>query len=177
MDDTASGSGLARLTDALRGLPPVRDWNPSVCGEIDIVILRDGRWTHEGAPIARAPLVRLFSTILRREADGYWLVTPVEKLKIVVEDAPFVAVAVEAGETDLTFTTNVGDVVTADAAHRILLRCGEGDSVKPYVEVRDGLEALIARPVYYELAAMAQERQGVAGVTSSGVFFPLDMAS
>lgn len=177
MDDTASASGLARLTDAVRALPPVRDWNPSVCGNIDIVIRRDGGWTHEGAPITRAALVRLFSTILRLEADGYWLVTPVEKLKIVVEDAPFVAVAVEAGENDLRFTTNVGDVVTADADHPIRLRNGEGDGVKPYVEVRDGLEALIARPVYYELAAMAHERAGVAGVTSGGVFFPLGAAS
>ncbi|WP_091743168.1 DUF1285 domain-containing protein [Phenylobacterium immobile] len=173
MDESASASGLARLTDAVRALPPVQDWNPSVCGDINIVIRRDGAWWHDGAPIRRDALVRLFSTILRLEADGYWLVTPVEKLKITVEDAPFVAVAVEASDAGLRFTTNVGDVVTADADHPIRLRAGEA-GLKPYVEVRHGLEALIARPVYYELAALAEAREGVSGVMSGEQFFPLD---
>jgi hypothetical protein len=176
MDESVSASSLARLTDAVRGLPPVQDWNPTVCGDIAIVIRRDGSWTHEGAPIAREALVRLFSTILRREADGFWLVTPVEKLKITVEDAPFVAVAVEPGEDGLRFTTNVGDTVTADAAHPIRVRPGPGGP-RPYLEVRHGLEALIARPVYYELAAMAEDRAGVAGVVSAGQFFALDAAA
>lgn len=174
MDESAASPGLAKLAAGVRperGLPPVRSWNPAVCGEIDIVIGRDGRWTHEGRPIAREALVRLFSTILRRDDDGFWLVTPVEKLKITVEDAPFVATAVERDDAGLRFTTNVGDAVTADAAHPIRVRRG-----RPYLEVRDGLEALIARPVYYELAGLAETQDGRLGVASGGSFFPLEAA-
>jgi hypothetical protein len=180
MDESAASPGLQRLMAAAgapgRPLPPVRSWTPAVCGEIDIVIRRDGGWTHDGAPIGREALVRLFSTILRLDDDGYWLVTPVEKLKITVEDAPFVAIAVAQADEGLAFTTNVGDLVVAGADHPIRLREGPG-GLKPYLEVRDGLEALIARPVYYELAAMAEQRDGAAGVTSAGQFFPLDRAA
>ena len=100
-------------------LPPVHLWNPTACGEIDIRIRRDGTWWHEGAPIARPALVRLFSSVLRRDPDGYWLVTPAEKLKITVEDAPFVAVALEREGGALRFTTNVGETVEAGPAHAI----------------------------------------------------------
>ena len=118
----------AALADAEKGkgLPPVERWNPDYCGEIDLVIRRDGTWVHEGTPIGRARLVRLFSTVLKVENGRHFLVTPVEKLGIKVEDAPFVAVLMRAeGEgaaRRLIFTTNVGDEVTADADHEIVFR-------------------------------------------------------
>ncbi|MBU2136339.1 MAG: DUF1285 domain-containing protein, partial [Alphaproteobacteria bacterium] len=144
-----------------RGLPPVHLWNPAHSGEIDIVIKADGRWVHEGATISRAPLVRLFSTVLRRDPDGYWLVTPVEKMKITVEDAPFIATALDAGADAegrpvLSFTTNVGDEVEAGPDHPIRVEIDPTtDEPRPYLHVRRGLEALISRPVFYELVEMA----------------------
>lgn len=164
-----------------RALPPVEKWNPDYCGELDLLIRRDGSWIHEGTPIGRARLVRLFSTVLKREGDRYYLVTPVEKLGIRVEDAPFVAVlmeSIDAGEAQkLVFTTNVGDGIVAGPDHRLVFREYEqtGERV-PYIEVRAGLEALVARSVYYDLVALGETRQtdGVDefGVWSSGVFFP-----
>lgn len=172
----------ASLEDAdLRSLPPVEKWAPAFSGEIDIVIQRDGTWLHEGAPIKRARLVRLFSTILRREGDEYFLVTPAEKRRIVVEDAPFLAVRMQAkGRGDsqtLSFQTNLGDEVTAGAAHPIYYRMSSEKSGKaPYLLVRGGLEARIARPVFYELVERGVERQiegkDVFGVVSAGEFFP-----
>lgn len=156
-----------------RGLPPVHLWNPDHSGEIDIVIQRDGAWRHEGAVIQREALVRLFSTILRKDPDGIWLVTPVEKLRITVEDAPFVAVRVDAEDGALRFTTNVGDVVEAGPENPIRVETDASGEPRPYVHVRRGLEALIARPVFYELVEMAQDRGGVLGVTSNGQWFPL----
>ena len=160
-----------------RGLPPVHLWNPAHCGEIDIVIKRDGRWLHEGAVIGREAMVRLFSTILRKDPDGIYLVTPVEKLKITVEDAPFIAVAVDRDGGDLTFTTNVGDTVVAGPENPIRVEIGLDDQPRPYVHVRRGLEALISRSVFYELVDMADERDGpggvTLGVTSNGTWFPL----
>lgn len=165
-----------------RGLPPVHLWNPAHSGEIDIVIGRDGRWIHEGAPIAREALVRLFSTILRRDPDGIYLVTPVEKMKITVEDAPFVAVRVDRlvgddGGPVLRFETNVGDTVEASADNPIRIATEAGGEPRPYVHVRRGLEALIARPVFYELVEMAEERGGQLGVESHGRWFPLGPAA
>lgn len=185
MAEVTAKPDLDRLADGAkqapgRGLPPVHLWNPTHAGEIDIVIRPDGSWTHEGAVISRAALVRLFSTILRKDEDGYWLVTPVEKMRIKVEDAPFTAVAVEAardaeGQAVLRFTTNVGDVTVAgpDNPIRVETDPGTGEP-RPYVHVRRGLEALILRPVFYELADMAQMRDGVAGVESAGAWFPLE---
>src|ERR1700727_865091 len=117
MAEAVSG-GLERGTQAAkqapgRGLPPVHLWNPAHCGEIDIVIKRNGLWFHEGTPIGREALVRLFSTVLRKDPEGYVLVTPVEKLAIRVEDAPFIAVRVDRVDETLRFITNVGDVVDA----------------------------------------------------------------
>lgn len=161
-----------------RGLPPVHLWNPAHSGEIDIVIEANGQWRHEGAIISRDALVRLFSTVLRKDPDGYWLVTPVEKMKITVVDAPFVAVAVTDKDGVLTFTTNVGDEVEAgpDNPIRVEVDAGTGEP-RPYVHVRRGLEALINRPVFYQLAEMAQERPSpdgpVYGVVSHGVWFPV----
>jgi hypothetical protein len=159
-------------------LPPVHLWNPAHCGEIDIVIRRDGLWLHEGSPIGRPALVRLFSSVLRKDADGFVLVTPVEKLAIRVEDAPFVAVRVDRRGEALVFTTNVGDQTEAGADNpiRVTHDPATGEP-RPYVHVRRGLEALIARPVFYELAAMAEPRDGTDGaamaVASNGVWFPL----
>jgi uncharacterized protein len=161
-----------------RGLPPVHLWNPGHSGEIDIVIARDGSWRHEGARIGREAMVRLFSTILRKDPDGIWLVTPVEKLKITVEDAPFVAVRVDQvegadGRPALRFTTNVGDVVEASADNPIRVETDAGGEPRPYVHVRRGLEALIARPVFYELVELAKARDGRLGVESNGAWFDL----
>jgi len=167
----------ARVAGA-RGLPPVHLWSPPHCGEIDIRIRKDGVWFHEGSPIGREALVRLFSTVLRLDPDGYHLVTPVEKMKISVEDAPFIAVRVDRDGDALRFTTNVGDEVEAGPDNRIRV---ETDPVtgepRPYVHVRRGLEALIARPVFYELVEMAEPRQTASGeefgVSSHGVWFPV----
>ena len=169
-----------------RGLPPVHLWNPAHCAEIDIFIRKDGAWFHEGAPIGREALVRLFSTVLRKDPDGFHLVTPAEKMKIRVEDAPFVATRVDRslrqdGAEKLTFLTNVGDEVEAgpDNGLRIETDPASGEP-RPYLHVRRGLEALIARPVFYELVEMAQERQTpqgpVLGVVSNGAWFPVGPA-
>lgn len=158
-----------------RGLPPVHLWNPAHSGEIDIVIKSDGRWLHEGAAISREAMVRLFSTILRKDPDGIYLVTPVEKLKITVEDAPFVAVRVDREGGDLKFLTNVGDEVTAGPDHAIRVEVGEDGEPRPYLHVRRGLEALISRPVFYELIDLAEPRDTpdgeTLGVSSNGAWF------
>jgi hypothetical protein len=172
-----AAQGAARQAPG-RGLPPVHLWNPAHSGEIDIVIARDGSWRHEGAKIGREAMVRLFSTILRKDPDGVWLVTPVEKLRITVEDAPFVAVRVdevegEAGRPALRFTTNVGDEVEASADNPIRVETGAAGEPRPYVHVRRGLEALIARPVFYELVELAKARDGRLGVESNGAWFDL----
>jgi uncharacterized protein len=181
MTDSATRPGLEGLAKAAgqapgRGLPPVHLWNPTYRGEIDIVIRRDGSWWHEGAPITRAALVRLFSTILRRDPDGYWLVTPVEMLKIRVEDAPFLAGRLDAAPDALSFTTNVGDTVEAGPDHPIRVETAADGEPRPYVHVRGGLEALITRPVFYELVEMAETRDATLGVISRGAWFPLGAA-
>lgn len=155
-----------------RGLPPVHLWNPPNCGDIDIRIRKDGVWFHEGTPIGREALVRLFSTVLRKDEDGIYLVTPVEKLRIQVEDAPFVATRVDRDGEALRFTTNVGDAVEAgpDNPIRVEMDPQTGEP-RPYLHVRRGLEALIARPVFYELVEMAQPRDGVMAVSSNGEWF------
>lgn len=161
-----------------RGLPPVHLWHPEHCGEIDIRIRRDGVWFHEGTPIGREALVRLFSTVLRLDPDGFHLVTPIEKMKIVVEDAPFIATRVDRDGDVLRFQTNVGDEVEASAENpiRVEVDAGTGEP-RPYVHVRRGLEALIARPVFYELVEMAVERDGVMGVESNGAWFAVGPAA
>jgi hypothetical protein len=159
---------------APRGLPPVHLWNPDHVGDIDIVIRRSGEWLHEGRTIGREALVRLFSTVLRKDPDGICLVTPVEKLRIAVEDAPFVAVAVERRGTALTFTTNVGDEVEAGPDNAIRVESDpQSGEPRPYLHVRRGLEALIARPVFYELVEMAKEEGGALVVESNGARFSL----
>src|ERR1700742_4576254 len=153
-------ASLQRESAAGRKLPPVEKWNPAHCGDIDIRIARDGTWFHEGSPVGRRELVRLFSTILRKDGDDFVLVTPAEKMRIVVEDAPFLAVLLriegEGREQKLIFTTNVGDETMAGADNPIRV---EIDPVtrepSPYVHVRRGLEAKIARPGYYQLVQIA----------------------
>lgn len=160
-----------------RGLPPVHLWNPAHSGVIDIVIRRDGRWFHEGAPIGREALVRLFSTILRKDPDGFHLVTPVEKMRIEVEDAPFIATRVDRVGDVLRFQTNVGDEVDAGPDNPIRVEIAADGEPRPYVHVRRGLEALIARSVFYELVELAEERETPEGlelgVTSGGAYFPV----
>jgi len=160
-----------------RGIPPVHLWSPAHSGDIDIVIRKDGAWVHEGGVIGRDALVRLFSTILRKDSDGFWLVTPVEKMRIVVEDAPFVAVRVDREGEALAFLTNVGDRVEAGPENPIRVEVDPATGEpRPYVHVRRGLEALITRPVFYELVEMAEERGSELGVMSNGEWFPVGAA-
>jgi hypothetical protein len=178
---TLSLAEIARLVEEKR-LPPVDRWNPPHCGHSGMRIARDGTWFHEGSPIGRINMVRLFSTVLRREADGrHVLVTPVEKLDIDVEDAPFIAtglsVAGTGRDTDLTFQLNTGDLVTADADHALRFAEGAGGP-RPYLHVRGGMEALVARPVYYELAELALSGDAdPPGVWSRRTFFALEPAA
>jgi hypothetical protein len=177
--------GLAASASAAsrgKGLPPVHLWNPAFCGDIDMRIARDGTWFYLGTPIGRAPMVRLFSTILKREGDKFFLVTPVEKVGITVDDAPFVAVDFEAEGTGrdqvLTFVTNVGDHVTAGPEHRIrVVRDPATGEPSPYVHVRAGLEALIDRKSFYRLVEKGShaDQGGTSwfGLWSGGAFFPV----
>lgn len=182
--DTAGLEALiARAARAGKGLPPVERWNPAFCGDLDMEIRRDGTWFYLGTPIGRMPLVRLFSTVLRKDADGRtYLVTPVEKVGIRVEDAPFVAVEVDAsGEGEdrtLTFRTNVGDVVEAGPDNPLRFVDEDGtDGLKPYLLVRGRLEALVARPVMYELAELGEEidvaGEAMFALRSKGAVFPV----
>ncbi len=171
---------IARLADAQK-LPPVASWNPDHCGHSDMRIARDGTWFHQGSPIGRAAMVRLFSTILRREPDGrHVLVTPVEKLDIDVEDAPFVAVEMkvegEGPEAEIAFRLNTGDLIPAGPDHAIRFE-EQDDGPHPYLHVRAGLEALIARSLYYEIVALALDNgSSPPGIWSRDVFFPIEPA-
>ena len=156
---------------------PVESWNPSACGTLDMHVARDGAWFHEGRPVARPALVRLFARLLRKDDDGYVLVTPVEKLAITVEDVPFIAVALTTSMTagpDLTFRTNVGDVVTAGGDHPLRFETEGG--FRPYVHVRGGLEARLTQGVARDLAALAEIRDGMAGIASGNSFFTIGPA-
>lgn len=159
---------LLRALDSMPQSAPVHLWNPPWCGEIDILIARDGRWYHEGRPFLRHTLVQLFSSLLRLEPDGrHVLVTPVEKLGIRVEDCPFVAQLLESEGQDLEqvlrFTLNTGEVVTAGPDHPLMVE-SLTDEPHPVLMVRDGLRALIARSVFYQLVELA-EKQEVEGRT------------
>lgn len=181
--DDRMQSLLAAAETAGRGLPPVEKWNPDHCGVMDLVIRRDGSWWHEGKRITRERLVKLFARILRKDDDGvHYLVTPVEKQAVTVEAAPFVAVRVDRAERDgkpvLIFTTNLGDVTEAGPDRPIRVEIDpETGEPSPFVRVRGRLEALIARPAFYELAEMAEERGGKLGVVSNGEFFALGPAA
>ena len=175
---TPSAEGLAASIKATktRGLPPVETWNPPFCGDIDMEIRRDGTWFYEGTPIGRPGLVKLFASILLREEDKYFLVTPVEKVGIRVHDAPFIAVDFEiSGEGDtqrLTFTTNLEDITVAGPnAPLRFVRDAETGEPSPYVRVRRNLEALIDRKSFYRLVDLGTHHDGWFGVWSGGAFF------
>ena len=175
---TPSAEGLVASVKSLKnkGLPPVHLWNPPFCGDLDMRIARDGTWFYLGTPIGRPELVRLFSTILRKDGDSYFLVTPVEKVGITVDDAPFVAVDFEAkGEgTDqvLSFETNVGDNLLAGKDNPIRVeRDAETGEPSPYVLVRSNLEALIDRKSFYRLVEIGVHHDGWFGLWSGGEFF------
>lgn len=164
-----------------RALPPVHLWNPAKCGDIGLEIRRDGSWWQDGVRFARETLVRLFSSILRRETDGYYLVTPHEKVVVRVEDAPFVGVRADrhfsGGDQTILVTTNVGDVVAVGEAHPLRVSTNElTGEPSAYVMVRSGLEARLARPPYYELVGWLEpdpEDPGAMRLASGGVRFTL----
>lgn len=174
---------VARAARAGKGAPPVEKWNPPFCGDLDMEIRQDGTWFYLGTPIGRPALVQLFSTVLRKDEDGRtYLVTPVEKVGIRVEDAPFVAVEVNAsareGERVLTFRTNVGDVVEAGPSNPLRFAIEDDTGgLKPYLLVRGRLEALVNRAVTYELVELGEEieHEGsrMFAVRSNGVVFPI----
>lgn len=182
--DTPTDPTLARLGAALGSLPqrgpaPVERWDPPYCGAIDIRIAADGTWFHNGSPIRREKMVRLFASILRAEPDGsIRLVTPVESVGISVEDAPFVAVemAVDGAGSDrrISFRTNMDDLVAVGPEHPLRFEQEKGGALKPYLLVRGGLWALVSRALTYDLVEMAEERefdgQGWLGVEAGGVF-------
>jgi len=184
---SGQGGGLealiARAAPGEGRLPPVDRWNPDFCGDIDMEIRADGTWYYQGTPIGRKPLVRLFSTVLRKDEDGRtYLVTPVEKLGIRVEDAPFLAVEMDMSrsgeEAVMTFRTNVGDVVRAGPEHPLRFAVeAESGGLKPYLHVRGRLEALVARPVMYELVSHGEDIDvdglRMFAVRSMGAVFPI----
>ena len=177
---TPSPDGLAASVNAAktRGLPPVHMWNPPFCGDLDMRIAKDGTWFYLGSPINRFELVKLFSSILKKEDGKYYLVTPVEKVGITVDDAPFVAVDFDcdgAGEAqNLTFTTHVGDTAQAGLDHPLRIVIDpETNEPSPYILVRANLEARIDRKSFYRLVDIGIHHKGWFGVWSGGQFFPL----
>jgi hypothetical protein len=186
----AGHGGLEALTASLlrenKGLPPVERWNPPFCGDIDMRIAADGTWFYQKTPIGRPALVKLFASVLKREGDKYFLVTPVEKVGIVVEDAPFLAVEMNpsAGGVSpiLQFRTNVDDWVAAGPGHalRFELQPANG-GLKPYLHVRRDLWAKVTRALFYDLVALGEERdvdgKAMFGVVSGGEFFAMAEAS
>ena len=145
-----------------KGIPPVEKWNPPFCGDIDMHILRNGKWTYMGSEIKRPAMIKLFSNIIRLDEDGhYYLVTPVEKVRIKVDDVPFVAVSMnkttEKGIDSLSFVTNVQDEVVLSKENPIEIVINDNDEPSPYITIRKNLKALISRSVYYDLINMAEE--------------------
>lgn len=175
-------AAAARQAAKYGGLPPVERWNPPFCGDLDMQIKRDGTWFYMGTPIGRPELVRLFSTILKREGDSFFLVTPVEKVGITVEDAPFIAVDFIAKDGFLIFTTNLGDSAAAGPDHPIrVIRDEATGEPSPYIEIRAGLEARIDRKSFYRLVDIGGvapfEGQEWFGIRSNDTFFPIIPAS
>jgi hypothetical protein len=161
-----------------KGPPPVHLWNPPFCGDIDMRIARDGTWFYNGTPIGRPEMVRLFSGILKREGDAYFLVTPVEKVGITVDDAPFVAVDFAVVPEGLAFVTQVGDRVVAGPDHLIRVeRDADTGEPSPYVLIRRDLWALIDRKSFYRLVDLGEVAGEWFGVRSGGMFFPLIAAA
>ena len=178
---TPSAENIAASVSAAtrgKGLPPVHLWNPPFCGDLDIRIARDGTWFYLGTPIGRPALVKLFSSILKKEAGKYYLVTPIEKVGIQVDDAPFVAVDVDHRDGDLHFTTQVGDTMIAGPDHPIRVeRDPKTGEPSPYVLVRSNLEALIDRKSFYRLVDLGLHEiwkgESWFGLRSQSTFFPV----
>jgi hypothetical protein len=188
---TKKKGALERLSAALGNIPPgkaphsVERWNPAYCGEIDMRIAADGTWFYNGSPIGRLPLVKLFASILRKDPDRYVLVTPVERVGIAVEDAPFQAVemAVEGrGEhRQIAFRTNVDDLVKVGPHHPLRFDRDPAGGLKPYLRVRGELWARVTRALAYDLVELGEERElsgkRVFGVAAGGEFYPIAPAS
>jgi hypothetical protein len=184
VDTTTRISGLEALlrAQAGKGTPPVEQWNPPYCGDIGMRIRADGVWLYRGSPIGRPALVKLFASVLRKDADGrHYLVTPAEKIDVAVDDAPFLAVEMEVRgggrSQDLVLRTNVDDIVMVGAASplRFAFERSSG-GLKPYVGVRGRLEALVTRALYYDLVELAVADDSVPGrlgLWSGGLFFPM----
>jgi hypothetical protein len=178
---TAAAKDAADASTTGKGLPPVHLWNPPFCGDLDMRIASDGTWHYMGTPIGRPALVRLFSTILKREGGKHFLVTPVEKVGIRVDDAPFLAVEMlretEASGRRLRFRTNVDDWVDCDYAHRLRFEAAADGGLTPYLHVRADLWAKVTRALYYDLVDMGEERmvdgRPMFGVASAGEFFAM----
>ena len=187
MANQRQGSGLDALAGAAKqaaakGPPPVHLWNPPFCGDLDMRIAADGTWFYLGSPIGRAALVKLFASVLKREGDKYFLVTPVEKIGITVDDAPFTAVELTADQDEkgrvLRFRTNVEDWITAGPDNRLRFEPEpKTGGLKPYLHVRRDLWAKVSRALFYDLVALGEERalDGVPmfGVVSMGEFFAM----
>jgi hypothetical protein len=178
---TTAAKDAAANGKAGEGLPPVHLWNPPFCGDLDMRIAGDGTWFYLGTPIGRPALVRLFSTILKREGGKHFLVTPVEKVGITVDDAPFLAVEMlkeqDTRGTVLKFRTNVDDWVECDSIHRLRFEMAEDGGLTPYLHVRSDLWAKVTRAIYYDLVDMGEERMvdGISmfGIASAGAFFAM----
>jgi hypothetical protein len=178
---TAAARDAANAGSGEKGLPPVHLWNPPFCGDLDMRIAGDGTWFYLGTPIGRPALVRLFSTILKREDGKYFLVTPVEKVGIRVDDVPFLAVEMLKMDDErgalLRFRTNVDDWVACDAAHRLRFEAAADGGLTPYLHVRADLWAKVTRAIYYDLVDMGEERmvdgRQMFGVASGGEFFAM----
>jgi uncharacterized protein len=190
--DDAARTNPTVADTTVKALPPVHLWNPPFCGDLDMRIASDGTWFYMGTPIGRPALVRLFSTILKREGAKHFLVTPVEKVGIRVDDAPFLAVEMQKhsdGQEEgdgreeqgrgrlLRFRTNVDDWVNCDSHHRLRFEPAADGGLAPYLHVRAGLWAKVTRALYYDLVDMGEERmvdgREMFGVTSAGEFFPM----
>jgi hypothetical protein len=174
----AIAAGLPRA----KGPPPVERWNPPFCGDIDMRIAQDGTWFYQKTPIGRPALVKLFASVLKKEGEKYFLVTPVEKVGLKVDDVPFLAVEMSAGRDDqgrqmLTFRTNVDDSVIAGPGHALRFAPEVTGGLKPYLHVRRDLWAKVTRALFYDLVALGAEREvdgrRMFGVASGDAFFPM----
>jgi uncharacterized protein len=173
--------GLSEVVKA-KGLPPVHLWNPPFCGNIEMRIAADGLWYYMNSPIGRMPLVKLFASILRRDGDDYFLITPVEKCGILVDDAPFVAIHMRVEglgrDQHIYFETNVDDEVCVGPQHPLRVATEEfTGGLKPYILVRTNLEALVVRAQFYDLVALGVNEGEWFGVWSSGVFYPMQRSA
>jgi len=180
-------AGLEGIAAAVpkKGLPPVEQWNPPFCGDLDMRIAADGTWYYQGTPIGRAALVRLFASVLKREGDKYFLVTPAEKVGLIVEDVPFLAVELKVARNTrgqvLGFRTNTDDWVEAGPDHALRFAPTESGGLKPYLHVRRDLWAKVTRALFYDLVELGEERvidgKPMFGVVSGGEFYAMANAS